>query len=133
MGIYFGGRRRGETAASIKMPNLPQRQSDESCARDGGLFESSSCSESCLVGRISAQHVTALRLNTSPASWTVLGPVGASVAGSASTFSHDVMMTPLNTIKQRMQLGHYEGICHATPCGRYGGVRGGEVCTAASG
>ena len=44
---------------------------------------------------------------------TYLGPVGASIAGAASTFSHDLIMTPLDTIKQRMQLGHYDGMGHA--------------------
>lgn len=46
-------------------------------------------------------------------SHTYLGPMGASIAGAASTVSHDVIMTPMDTIKQRMQLGHYEGVAHA--------------------
>ena len=36
---------------------------------------------------------------TTSATHTYLGPVGTSVAGAASTFSHDVVMTPLDTIK----------------------------------
>jgi len=36
-------------------------------------------------------------------------PLTASLAGAAAVFSHDVIMTPLDTIKQRMQLGHYNG------------------------
>jgi len=50
---------------------------------------------------------------TTGVSHTYLGPVGASIAGAASTVSHDLVMTPLDTIKQRMQLGHYEGMSHA--------------------
>jgi len=51
--------------------------------------------------------------STTGVSHTYLGPVGASIAGAASTFSHDLIMTPFDTIKQRMQLGHYEGMGHA--------------------
>ena len=32
---------------------------------------------------------------------------GSSLAGAAAVMSHDMVMTPLDTIKQRMQLGHY--------------------------
>ena len=32
---------------------------------------------------------------------------GSSLAGAAAVMGHDVIMTPLDTIKQRMQLGHY--------------------------
>eukprot|EP00522_Entomoneis_paludosa_P017088 CAMPEP_0172439802 /NCGR_PEP_ID=MMETSP1065-20121228/669_1 /TAXON_ID=265537 /ORGANISM="Amphiprora paludosa, Strain CCMP125" /LENGTH=413 /DNA_ID=CAMNT_0013188537 /DNA_START=240 /DNA_END=1481 /DNA_ORIENTATION=- len=31
----------------------------------------------------------------------------ASLTGAAATVSHDLVMTPLDTVKQRMQLGHY--------------------------
>jgi len=34
-------------------------------------------------------------------------PLTSLLAGAAAVFSHDVIMTPLDTIKQRMQLGHY--------------------------
>lgn len=47
------------------------------------------------------------------ATHTYLGPIGASIAGAASTVSHDIVMTPMDTIKQRMQLGHYNGMGHA--------------------
>jgi solute carrier family 25 iron transporter 28/37 len=33
---------------------------------------------------------------------------GSSLAGAAATTSHDLIMTPLDTLKQRLQLGHYE-------------------------
>lgn len=33
---------------------------------------------------------------------------GSSLAGAAAVIGHDVVMTPLDTIKQRMQLGHYQ-------------------------
>jgi solute carrier family 25 iron transporter 28/37 len=36
-------------------------------------------------------------------------PLTSSLAGAAAVFSHDFIMTPLDTIKQRMQLGHYNG------------------------
>jgi solute carrier family 25 (mitochondrial iron transporter), member 28/37 len=33
---------------------------------------------------------------------------GSSLAGAAAVVAHDVIMTPLDTMKQRMQLGHYQ-------------------------
>ncbi len=42
-----------------------------------------------------------------------LHPIGASAAGAVSTFCHDLIMTPMDTVKQRMQLGHYKGMGHA--------------------
>ena len=42
-----------------------------------------------------------------------LSAVGSSMAGAAATISHDCIMTPLDTIKQRMQLGHYNGSVRA--------------------
>jgi len=38
---------------------------------------------------------------------------GDMVAGGIASIGHDVIMTPLDTIKQRMQLGHYDGIGQA--------------------
>lgn len=38
---------------------------------------------------------------------------GASLAGAAATLAHDSIMTPLDTVKQRLQLGHYDGVAHA--------------------
>eukprot|EP00565_Helicotheca_tamesis_P001484 CAMPEP_0185735184 /NCGR_PEP_ID=MMETSP1171-20130828/24525_1 /TAXON_ID=374046 /ORGANISM="Helicotheca tamensis, Strain CCMP826" /LENGTH=356 /DNA_ID=CAMNT_0028405385 /DNA_START=23 /DNA_END=1090 /DNA_ORIENTATION=+ len=38
---------------------------------------------------------------------------GGMAAGAAATIGHDCVMTPLDTIKQRLQLGHYNGISHA--------------------
>ena len=40
---------------------------------------------------------------------THISPFGSSLAGAAAAFSHDVIMTPLDTMKQRIQLGHYNG------------------------
>ena len=37
----------------------------------------------------------------------------AALAGGAATLLHDLVMTPMDTVKQRMQLGHYEGMGHA--------------------
>ncbi len=42
-----------------------------------------------------------------------LSTFGASCAGATASFFHDVVMTPMDTIKQRMQLGHYNGMSHA--------------------
>jgi len=42
-----------------------------------------------------------------------LSPVGGMAAGAAATFGHDCVMGPLDTIKQRLQLGHYKGLFHA--------------------
>lgn len=35
------------------------------------------------------------------------------VAGAAAVVGHDIIMSPLDTIKQRLQLGHYAGMRHA--------------------
>lgn len=37
----------------------------------------------------------------------------SSLAGAVATLFHDVIMTPLDTIKQRLQLGHYNGVITA--------------------
>jgi len=42
-----------------------------------------------------------------------LGPLGSSVAGASAAFCHDLIMSPLDTVKQRLQLGHYDGTRHA--------------------
>lgn len=42
-----------------------------------------------------------------------LGPLGSAVAGAAAAFCHDVIMTPADTVKQRLQLGHYNGMTDA--------------------
>jgi solute carrier family 25 (mitochondrial iron transporter), member 28/37 len=39
-----------------------------------------------------------------------VSPLGSSLAGAAAVISHDLIMTPLDTIKQRMQLGHYSSV-----------------------
>ena len=44
---------------------------------------------------------------------THLGTAGASAAGAVSTFFHDLVMTPMDTVKQRMQLGHYTSMGNA--------------------
>ena len=36
--------------------------------------------------------------------------MGSSLAGAAAVVSHDLIMSPLDTVKQRMQLGHYESV-----------------------
>jgi solute carrier family 25 (mitochondrial iron transporter), member 28/37 len=38
---------------------------------------------------------------------------GSVAAGAAATFSHDLILGPLDTVKQRLQLGHYRGLTHA--------------------
>jgi len=63
--------------------------------------------------RIKSTFSTTSTNPTTGVTQTYLGPVGASIAGAAATVSHDLVMTPLDTIKQRMQLGHYEGMGHA--------------------
>lgn len=37
-------------------------------------------------------------------------PMKAAICGAAATFSHDLCMTPFDTIKQRMQLGYYKNL-----------------------
>lgn len=38
---------------------------------------------------------------------------GSALAGAAAVVSHDVILGPLDTVKQRLQLGHYKGLMHA--------------------
>mmetsp|Transcript_36920 Transcript_36920/g.57235 ORF Transcript_36920/g.57235 Transcript_36920/m.57235 type:complete len:366 (+) Transcript_36920:127-1224(+) len=38
---------------------------------------------------------------------------GSVMAGAAAVVSHDIILGPLDTIKQRLQLGHYRGLSHA--------------------
>ena len=40
-------------------------------------------------------------------------PLWATAAGAAAVLGHDIIMTPLDTIKQRLQLGHYSGMKQA--------------------
>ena len=35
------------------------------------------------------------------------------MAGASAAFCHDSIMTPADTIKQRLQLGHYQGMSDA--------------------
>lgn len=37
-------------------------------------------------------------------------PTGAAVAGAAATVFHDAVMTPMDVIKQRLQLGYHKGM-----------------------
>ena len=61
---------------------------------------------------LEAQHSGALPGNISSES-NNLGALGSSVAGATAAFFHDLIMSPLDTVKQRLQLGHYEGTSHA--------------------
>ena len=38
---------------------------------------------------------------------------GSVLAGAMATLSHDLILAPLDTVKQRLQLGHYRGMWHA--------------------
>jgi solute carrier family 25 iron transporter 28/37 len=38
---------------------------------------------------------------------------GSALAGAVAAFSHDLILGPLDTVKQRLQLGHYRGMTHA--------------------
>ena len=38
---------------------------------------------------------------------------GSALAGAAAVVSHDLILGPLDTVKQRQQLGHYNGLSHA--------------------
>jgi solute carrier family 25 iron transporter 28/37 len=42
-----------------------------------------------------------------------LSPTQAMLAGTVATLLHDFVMTPMDTMKQRLQLGHYNGLHHA--------------------
>jgi solute carrier family 25 (mitochondrial iron transporter), member 28/37 len=39
-------------------------------------------------------------------------PLAAAVCGAAAAVSHDLCMTPFDTVKQRMQLGYYNSVTH---------------------
>ncbi len=39
-------------------------------------------------------------------------PLAAGAAGAVSTVCHDSIMSPMDTIKQRLQLGHYRSLTH---------------------
>jgi len=39
-------------------------------------------------------------------------PAGAAIAGALATISHDSIITPMDVIKQRLQLGYYKGMLH---------------------
>lgn len=38
---------------------------------------------------------------------------GSVLAGAVAVISHDLILGPLDTVKQRLQLGHYRGLSHA--------------------
>jgi len=38
---------------------------------------------------------------------------GSALAGGAAVVAHDIILGPLDTVKQRLQLGHYGGVTHA--------------------
>lgn len=37
-------------------------------------------------------------------------PAGAAIAGAAATVFHDAIMTPMDVVKQRLQLGYHKGM-----------------------
>lgn len=37
-------------------------------------------------------------------------PAGAAIAGAAATVFHDAIMTPMDVVKQRLQLGYHRGM-----------------------
>lgn len=37
-------------------------------------------------------------------------PAGAAIAGATATVFHDAVMTPMDVIKQRLQLGYHKGM-----------------------
>ena len=39
-------------------------------------------------------------------------PQAAAISGATAALSHDMIMTPFDTVKQRMQLGHYKSLLH---------------------
>ncbi|KAL3793703.1 hypothetical protein ACHAW5_008050 [Stephanodiscus triporus] len=42
-----------------------------------------------------------------------LSPAQAMLAGTVATLLHDFVMTPMDTMKQRLQLGHYDNLRHS--------------------
>ena len=39
-------------------------------------------------------------------------PIAAAAVGAAATVTHDAVLTPMDVVKQRLQLGYYRGIWH---------------------
>ena len=61
----------------------------------------------------STYEVTKHALSNTNSPRQELSPQGAMVAGAAAAVSHDVVMTPLDTVKQRLQLNYYSGMMDA--------------------
>ncbi|KAL3795464.1 hypothetical protein HJC23_000822 [Cyclotella cryptica] len=57
----------------------------------------------------------------------------AMAAGGIATFFHDLVMTPMDTMKQRMQLGHYNNLRHAFKSIVWGEVTDSAAATRATG
>lgn len=52
-------------------------------------------------------------------------PVAAAASGVCATVLHDAVLTPLDSVKQRLQLGYYRGVldCVQSMIREEGGVR----------
>mmetsp|Transcript_4592 Transcript_4592/g.8815 ORF Transcript_4592/g.8815 Transcript_4592/m.8815 type:complete len:510 (+) Transcript_4592:699-2228(+) len=61
-----------------------------------------------------------------------LSPAQAMLAGTVATLLHDFVMTPMDTMKQRMQLGHYDNLRHAFASIVWGKAGEGATSTTAS-
>lgn len=56
-------------------------------------------------------------------------PAGAAISGAAATVFHDAVMTPMDVIKQRLQLGYHKGMLDCMLTIRR--TEGTQVCTRA--
>ena len=62
-----------------------------------------------------------------------LSTTQAMLAGGVATLLHDIVMTPMDTMKQRMQLGHYDNLRHAFVSIVYGDTTTNAAATTISG
>jgi solute carrier family 25 iron transporter 28/37 len=74
--------------------------------------------QTVLVGCIPAHALyfssyEAVKAATTDARTGQVSAVGSSLAGAVAVTAHDMVLTPLDTLKQRLQMGYYEGTAQA--------------------
>ena len=65
------------------------------------------------IGDDNVQHNIEQQKHEGHVGHDTLSTTQAMLAGGVATLLHDIVMTPMDTMKQRMQLGHYDNLRHA--------------------